>query len=408
MDLRDRLVIRYKLADQIADPSAGTATFGQHLEQFSKLEPFLKNLQGPIDQLKELRARDPNAIPRGDAKPLFDQLTSNDPLYMAAQVATMRSFYTWFNGAWQLALSILQQFNLPAPTRRKIEQMAKFWASKRNPKPKRNNATSLEDRYNFVFSVYFDQLKILREQHAALLEALAKGAPMSEGDGKIKAGPFTLVNTGGFSEAVMNEVSNTVQKAASLMTAHGLGKVCYGDVLVSKKVGRSTVLAFYLQDSDELFVRAGLRINVDSVRTVIHELGHRLHRKFLSGKDRQIDQLYIRYNTRKEVGLDGPEPPAIGTVVKYKGKDIVVTRIDYAKRTVWLGEPGGNPNRFSVPIKDYASVFSEEPAGSEASPKGFVTPYAGKNAAENFAEMISFYCLDKLSPEQVKDLEAIL
>lgn len=39
---------------------------------------------------------------------------------------------------------------------------------------------------------------------------------------------------------------------------------------------------------------------------------------------------------------------------------------------------------------------------------GFITPYAGKDADENFAEMVSYYCLDELPQDQVELLEKVL
>lgn len=408
MELRDRLVLRYRLSSQIVDPAAVSNEMAGRLNTFGKFESHLRKLQqGALAKLKEVRARDPHAIARGEAKPLLDEVTAHDQMITLTRILTDRDFFLWFRDMWVLSLAVLQQFNLPTPLRRKIEQTAKYWASKQSPKTKKNKGVGIEDRYDFTISLYLDQLETVREQHAAILDALAKGKVMSEGNGKIQAGPFTLVNTGGFSDEIMNDVANTVQKAAALLTQHGLGKVCYGEILVSKKVGRANVLAFYLKDSDEMFVRAGLRINVDSIRTIIHELGHRLHRKFLAGKDREISSLYAKYNTRKTLRLDNPEPPPIGDSVPYKGKEIFVTRIDRLKGKVWLGEPGGNPDRYSIPLRDYA-LFKGSAPSAEPNPKGFVTPYAGKSPEENLAEMVSFYCMDKLSSEQVEDLEVIL
>lgn len=416
MDLRDRVIARYvlsKRAGQIVDPVAVSNAMAERLKLFGTFEGHLRNLQqGAIAKLKAIRANDPNAIPRGDAKDLLGEVNSYDRMITQTRLLTDHNFFKYFRDMWELSLAILQQFNLPSALRGKIERTAKFWASKQMPKTKRNKATTIEDRYDFTITLYLDQLATVRDQHAAIVEALAKGKPMSEGDGKIKAGPFTLVNTGGFKDEVMNEVATTVQKAASLMTAHGLGKVCYGEILVSKKVGRANVLAFYLQGSDEMFVRAGLRVNVDSVRTVMHELGHRLHRKFLASKDRQLAQLYSKYNVRKMVdrgpAVDPSKVPPVGEEVPYKGTTLVVQQIDWATKKVRLVDKAGGPGRFSVPIVDYNAVLKGETPSADPSPEGFVTTYAGKSPEENFAEMVSFYCLDKLSPGQVADLEAIL
>lgn len=39
---------------------------------------------------------------------------------------------------------------------------------------------------------------------------------------------------------------------------------------------------------------------------------------------------------------------------------------------------------------------------------GFVTGYAGTDAAENFAEMVAYYCSGKLPEDQVEMLKAII
>src|SRR6185369_1797654 len=196
MDLRDRVIARYvlsKQAGQIVDPVAVSNVMAERLKTFGMFEEHLRKLQqGAIAKLKKIRANDPNAIPRGDAKELLDEVTAHDRIITQTRILTDHDFFRYFRDMWELSLAILQQFNLPSALRGKIERTAKFWASKQTPKTKRNKATSIEDRYDFTITLYLDQLATVRDQHAAIVEALAKGKPMSEGDGKIKAGPFTL------------------------------------------------------------------------------------------------------------------------------------------------------------------------------------------------------------------------
>ncbi len=401
------------MAEAITDPSAASNAMAERLKVMGSLEPSLLALQEIATKVKEVRARDPQAIQRGDVKPLFDQLLAGERLIAVARNVTTNDFFVWFRGMWVLSLSVLQQFSLPAPIRRKIEQTAKYWATKQSPRSKRDRSTAVEDRYGNTISLYLEQLGTVREQYAAILEALAKGKPMNEADDlKVKAGPFTLVNTGGFNEDVMQEAGAVVEKAAKLLMAKGLGKVCYGDVHISKQIGRTRVLAFYMKDSDEMFVRAGVRLNVDSLHTVLHELGHRLHRKFLQSKNKEIAQLYMRYEYKSRVRqdrgeIDESKIPPIGEEVTYKGDQYRVIRFDRFNRIVQLDQVSDPKHFLKVPLQTYGVVFKGE-IETKTNPIGFVTTYAGKSAEENFAEMVGFYCTDDLSAEQVKDLEAIL
>lgn len=419
MELRDRVTFRFehRQADAVANPGSLVGTMATRLDTFGKFERFIHPFLEAISEIRKIRAQDPAAIARGEAKHLWDQITSPEAEMMRGQllVLTSRDFFLWFRDSWELALAILQQFVLPSPIRRKVEQAAKYWATKQTPKIRRNRSTTREDNYASLLTLYLEQLETVRSQQATFTEALAKGKSMSEAhEAKVKAGPFTLINTGGFSDDTMNGAATVVEKAARLLQEKGFGKVCYGDINISKKVGRSNVLAFYLKDSDEFFIRAGVRLNVDTLHTVLHEFGHRMHRKFLQGKDALITALYRKYKTRSTFNLDrGPidesKLPPIGEEVSYKGEVLVVTALDYLARKVRL-KPKNVPDSrrtLSVGFEDYGIVFKGE-SEKAVKPIGFVTQYAGKSPEENFAEMFAYYCTDELSPQQLEDFSAII
>jgi len=419
MDLRDRVVFRFehRQADAVANPGALTGTMATRLETFGKFERFVPPFLEAISEIRKIRAQDPAAIARGDAKHLWDQLTSPEAEMMRRQllVLTSRDFFLWFRDSWELALAILQQFVLPSPIRRKVEQAAKYWATKQTPKNRRDRSTTKEDSYASLLTLYLEQLETVRSQQATFTEALAKGKPMSEAnEAKVKAGPFTLINTGGFNDDTMNGAAVVVEKAGAIMQKKGFGRICYGDINISKKVGRSNVLAFYMKDNDEFFIRAGVRLNVDTLHTVLHEFGHRLHRKFLTSKNGLIDKLYGKYKTRSTFKLD-QEPidkstlPAIGDEIVVKGETLVVTVIDWLAKKVRLKVKDLPDSRrtFSVPFDSVGIVFRGEQEKAVKT-KGFVTQYAGNSPEEMFAEMFAFYCTDELSPEQLEDFKPII
>jgi hypothetical protein len=406
-DIIAAIVIRYKRGDAIADPTQLSNTIGQHLNDFAKLERDAQKLQQLASKIKAIRARDPESE---EQKPFWNEIYSMEPVFREMLRASAFHYYAQFRDIWDLALAILQQFNLPTPLRRKIEQMSRYWASKQKPKNIRLRGSPL-DQYDAAAANYLSQLSEIRGQHATILEALSKGKPIDESH-KIKAGPFSLVNTGGFKESVMLEAADTVQKAATLLTSKGFGKVCYGDVLVSRKVGKSNVLAFYLGSKDEFFVRAGIRMSVDSVQTVLHELFHRLHRKFLSGKDQKIKELYRKCSQASESVEDAKRDrlpiPSIGDEVKYKGETLVVKTVDYRSRAVHLVVKGEPKFILKIPIETYAENYLGVQK-TVVDTSGFVTSYARTGGPdENFAEMGSFYCLNKLSEEQVANFEEVL
>lgn len=396
------------MAMAIADPSSLHRELQGNLQKFERWEAQAQKMLAAVVEVKKIKAINPASE---DQLPFWRQIDSMT--VEALKRETVFTFINDFQDTGDLALAILQQYSLPAPLRRKMEQTSRYWATKQGKKFPLRLKGEHADQIATILTVYLEQVGILRSQLSAAQEAISKGSPVGE-DAKLKAGPFNLVNTGGFSEAVMAGVAEVVEKAARLIAAKGYGKICYGDILVSKKVGRASVLAFYMKDSDEMFVRAGLRMNVDSVQTVLHELGHRLRYKFLAGKGRELATVYDRYKMRKEFKLDQGafDPsllPAIGEEVSYKGEELIVKAIDHFKRKIVLvpkADPQGR-RTLSTDFEGFNVLFRGKEE-SRTKPDGFVTPYAGKSAEENFAELFSFYCLDELSPDQIKDLESIL
>lgn len=407
MELHKRVATRYRLAEAIANIPNLASEIGRNLVKFVEFEQTARDYQGYLAEIKKILARDPYSE---DQKPYWEKIDSHLVEYRLG-IWVSHNYYLWFRDTWELSLAVLQQFSLPAPLRRKIEQTAKYWASKQKAKSYRFKGTQL-DKFDTIISTYLTQTETILDQFSAITEALSKGKPMSEDDGsKLKVGPFTLVNTGGFKPEVMNDVAETVKKATSLIMAKGYGKILYGDIMVTKKVGRSNVLAFYMMNSDELLIRAGLRMSVDSIHTVLHELSHRLHRKFLQSKDQKIRALYQKYKIQKDYGsVDSSMAPQVGEEVEHKGKTLVVDRIGYSGRdlTIHLYNKAEPDRKYSVPLKHYVEIFKTEEAGSRPNQKGFVSGYAGKSDGENFAEMMAYYFRDQLSEEQLKDLEEVL
>jgi hypothetical protein len=185
--------------------------------------------------------------------------------------------------------AILEDLVLP-PTLRKRAEVASRQAFKKSRPPQlppQNFSNHLEvSELKFAESMAeFDKLLALAK------ECRAKGKPHSEeSNTKMKAGPFTLLNVGGFSLEVMQRVQATVEKASSLITASGFGKCLYGEIQVTNQIhSKKNVAAFYLPASDEVLFR-GDRFTHVALHTLIHELGHRYEKKFVKRVD--VERLY--------------------------------------------------------------------------------------------------------------------
>lgn len=196
--------------------------------------------------------------------------------------------------------------------------------------------------------------------------------------------------------------------------------VCYGDVLISNTLMRSAVLAFYLVQKDELFVRANLRGKENAaVHTVVHELGHRLSHKFLHARQREIQHMYAVIASEDAKGLrevlnevwsDPEDKPKIGDSVTGTNGEYTVTGYDHSRgqiiiRLVSKADPKQTAR---TSLETYIRMKGLLPREGGGIPGGFVSLYAKTNAQENFAEMVSHYCSDILAPEQVEMLKAIL
>ncbi len=310
------------------------------------------------------------------------------------------------NAGILLFTAILQSLALPKNLRTKVEAASRFFDKRRPPIPPKKSE-ELVEMYQNLQEIFKGFLEVAKA-------SLREGKAHEEGDTKLRAGPFTLVNTGNFSAETMTNVASLVEAAADLLGKKRLSKICYGDVQVTKTLKRADVLAFYMEATDEIFVRANVRKNPDTVQTLLHELGHRMEAKFLQGKEKEIVGIYRDLNTQslvqkfREPSLPHPEK---GESITIKGKTYFVLDTRYSPRAggsykVELATTPGGKFEATVPLASFVALrqgITKKPSGA------FITPYAMKGGpSENFAEMFSYYCMNKLPEEQVRMLEPIL
>ena len=289
---------------------------------------------------------------------------------------------------------LLQSYKASPKDQKLLEKGAQEFRKSR-VRRSQNPIVDLDKKKEFYLKLY-----------EAAKRTIEKGEALSS-MGPLKAGSFTLVNTGGFNEQTMETVKELMEKADRLLHAKRLGKVCYGEVNVTGTLHKARTLAFYAPNSDELFVRSNLKgKSGPALRTILHELAHRLQYKFLGGNTRPIRDLYRLIASESQQKLravegDKEKWPKEGDVIEEGNKKFKVNGIKLNRKyryEIQIEDVQGK--KFLLPLDTYLRITYKTTS--------FVTPYAATNPDENFAEMVSFYCLNELPEDQVKMLEDIL
>lgn len=408
LQLIRNVVGRYRVAERVGEPK----------EILREYEHAVNAIEAsvPADKLLEAKRILEERVKSGIPGVNSEVMSTSDIAYKAL-FAVKHGQRKVADPGHRLFLAILQTYTLPPALRKKIEIASRVYLKETNPRFKAKSGAMLYLERIQVFEKY---LGLLQSHLAYAKEAIAKGKEHTEegaGATKIRVGPFTLVNTGGFNEKQMNEVADVVQKATAFAQSSGLGEVCYGEVQVTNTISKSNVLAFYLLAKDELFVRANVKSTTDVVRNVLHELGHRYQHKFLKVNG-GIEMLYRtlsgqetkRKYDREKVKEKLPKP---GETLVSKGKTYVVTRAipDYKAGYKILLEQADNPKvQAAISIDGWLSMKGEH-RNFDEDPNyiGFVTEYAKSGGpSENFAEMFAYYCMGRLPVLQSVPFEELV
>ncbi len=432
MSLAENVVRRF-LADTIVDPKEGLAKFREHVVEFCKREEFAKSQLPVLKRFIEMIASGTSNVQvPGESQDLSVIVNKGQSERYDLKWNLRDGF--WFkrarNDARRLFWGIVQQFALPPQLQKSIEAANKYWSKERaSVRTKAMKGTYDEDVE--ILASYLKTCAELQKQLANAEAAVVKGVlhsdPAQAAKTKFAAGPFMVVNTGGFDDDTMKKAVEIVLKAEKAMTSAGLGKCCYGDALVSNRLQKKgNVAAFYLPSSDEFFVRADLPDDSNTIQYVCHELAHRLDHKFLHNKKSAMITLYAQLRREDEEREDIPVSayPRVGeeyTVTgpwaeREPGKTVKVKAINTRKKTVQYFVKGefGYPSKvfYEIPLQSWWVQFKGENLEVQAKPAvlgKFVSHYAKTGGPdENFAEMVAYYVLGKLPEGQVKPLEEIL
>lgn len=317
----------------------------------------------------------------------------------SAKGTLSRLFPRVSGAAYMLLTNLLMQYEVTPKDRKILESGARDFSKKRVVLRKNKEMEGLA-KAAADWRVYYETAKRILDTGEALGE-----------ESKWDAGSFKIVNMGGFPDKVMQESVRVVKEADQLLRQKGLGNLCYGDVQVTNSIQKSTRLtAFYLIGKDELYLRGNLKGKTGpAVRSVCHELGHRLYTKHLQGKKAEIKQIYrilMNKETDRVRDLMNDESlwPKPGEEYIEGKKKFQVVQVKYPK--VFLkpeGSDGANPrNWVTLPLSVWVRNKSTD------SVSNFVSKYAQKDPEENFCEMLAFWCLNQLPEDQVNMLKGVL
>jgi len=393
-------VARRFIADSYGDPKTYLDAMTEALRRYQMYRDLLPTMRKAERWVDQNPGVPPGTALTGDGE--LDKVLHNFRMFLVKYAYAVQAMYPtmWRAGGSKVFLALLQQYSFSdRRLRSRVEQGAKFYGKTRSRKPRPAQSVAVFDK---AFTQYLEHLETIRD-------ALKKGVPHgAEGaaQAKIPAGPFTLVNTGGFDDKTMDLVAKLAVKAAGLLKQHGYGRAVYGDIHISNTVGRSSkVLAFYSVNTDEMFVRANLKGKFDSaLHTILHELGHR-YEKFVAANDIRAIYRRLSNQTSDQRRSSDLKYPKEGETAVERGKTFVVSGTEYTGRGVRvnLRLQDDATKQFHTTIDGwYAMTGQVSPAGA------FISKYARTDPSENFAEMVAHHCLGTLPQEQVELLEAII
>lgn len=294
-------------------------------------------------------------------------------------------------GARNLFLDILRNYQMTPATRKKVESIAKFYAASRKAKPPKETAQKT-----------YEALVDTVQGHAALAREIVNKGELCTHEDACQARCFRLVNTGHFDLKTMHAAQKVVDDAARRIEEAGFGRLCYGDVFITRTVAKGHVLAFYMVSEDRMYVRSNLKGEEGpAIATLIHELGHRLEFKFLPEKRQAIESLYRQYTRMGRGHVVHHVEPVVGAHITVKKTQWIITRFDRDKVYLQLAE---DPTVTASMKRDGWALMS----GAQREGDPFPSEYSTRSANELFAELFAGYVLGTLTTTQKHDFESLL
>lgn len=230
-----------------------------------------------------------------------------------------------------------------------------------------------------------------------LYDAATKWPEKTEGDQKFPLGPFTVHNTMGLDGADLEGTKSTLERASILikgLNVPGIDRILYGDVMIVGRLHKGNTLAWYAIAEDVVYLRPFKNAGADELHNVIHELGHRYLRKFVTTTLWDEWKRYhdmMRWQPSPTVKLPEVGEPLPFDVTGFKQRPIVhkIVGLDY-----FVDE------RRSI-SRSTIKQFLE----SEAK---YPTPYSAQSAEEHFCEAMALRAMGKLKEPNLSAFKFIV
>lgn len=200
-------------------------------------------------------------------------------------------------GARNVFLGALRDYSFPPPVRKNLEKVsAELSKTKLAARTSSTASASIPERMR-------KNVEDIGAAIQAVTEVMTKEArgDVCQKNECFDGGCFRVVNTGGFDARTMTLATRLSEEAARLINEAGFSQVCYGDVYVTQKVKQESTLAFYDLSEDRMYIRAKPKKGEEAleVESIVHELGHRLHFRFVPPeKNRQIQSVFDQWEAR--------------------------------------------------------------------------------------------------------------
>ena len=212
-------------------------------------------------------------------------------------------------------------------------------------------------------------------------------------------GPFIVHNTIQATGQKLDVTKQIVNRSATAIKRSGVphsGSILYGDIYIVGQIKSRNTLAWWNKRSDDVYVRAFTRFSVDAAHSLMHELGHRLWNRFLTGS---IKHAWLSHHDMLKVHAPYPVMPKPGDIipVDITGRSArpVIDRIEQGM--IYL--KGGGQVKADR-LLDFLRKQNSEDA--------YPTKYAATDAEEHFCEAFAMYCLGTLSEQHQSAFKRIV
>jgi hypothetical protein len=271
---------------------------------------------------------------------------------------------------------------VPASSRRTYENLTKEFSRTRD----------MKDWSVWWIKVRKETMKFLestRHWKALDQDAVAEAESVPSEDQNVTLiGKIKVINQSGKDPAKTIE---GIRRCTQQLMNSGVPKIAdvlYGNMLVVGDVGRKkTVAALYYIDYDHIEIRAVSRFDEHFEHSVIHELGHRYWRKFVS---REVKEMWSKHHSEILYG-DRKRRPEVGEVLSFVKGAPVVTKVTWDK--VYVSD------RESISLKDYQKFMRM---------MSFPTLYSEASLEEHFCEALALFCLGKLEGQHLEAFKRIV